>query len=241
MLECAAVGLAEFIHQFEFAEILLLGHIKPQHQRIKPKHNRRGHAAARTAQRRHAEFAVNKGIIEWNIQQKRQKAHNHNHPRPVQARSISMQRAMHHRRRHGQAGEKHIQGHHIFNLVAQAQPSLKRPHQKPHQQHADNAQHHAEPNPLPPRFAHFIGLARAEKLGNHRIERRHHPHKGNVNRGKHAAAQRHCRQIIFARAAGHHRVDKADAHLRHLRHQHRQRQHRELIDFFLEHRPRISI
>ena len=59
-------------------------------------------------------------------------------------------------------------------------------------------------------------------------------HKGNINRGKRAAAQSHRRQVFLARTARHHSIDKTDAHLRDLRQQHGQGKSGQQADFFQE-------
>ena len=128
-----------------------------------------------------------------------------------------MQRAVYHCRRHRQAGEQHILRHRAFHIIAQGQPVAERRNRRPHQYHAEHPQKQPEPNPLLPCFAHFVGFTRAVKLGDHRVQRRHNAHKGNINCGKRAAAQRHRRQILLTRTARHHGIDKTDAHLSDLR------------------------
>ena len=141
---------------------------------------------------------------------------------------------MYHCRRHRQTGEQHILRHRAFDIIAQGQPVAERRNRRPHQYHAENPQKQPEPNPLPPRFAYFVGFTRAVKLGNQRVQRRHNAHKRNINRGKRAAAQRHRRQVLRTRIARHHGIDKTDAHLRDLRQQHGQGKGGQQADFFQE-------
>ncbi|CWP33563.1 Uncharacterised protein [Neisseria meningitidis] len=234
LFEHRPIRLAEFRRQFERAEEFFLGDINPQRQRAEPKHHHRRQPAARAAQSGHAEFAVNENIVQRHVQHKRRKADQHNQARAVQAGSVGVQRAVHHCRRHRQTGEQHILRHRAFHIIAQGQPVAERRNRRPHQYHAENPQKQPEPNPLPPRFAHFTGFTRAVKLGNHRVQCRHNAHKGNINRGKRAAAQGHRRQILFARTARHHGIDETDAYLRDLRQQHGQGKGGQQADFFQE-------
>ena len=143
-----------------------------------------------------------------------------------------MQSTVYHGGRHCQAGKEHILRHRVFDIIVQCQPMTERRNHRPHQQHTEYAQTQAKPNALHSCFADFFGFTCAVQLGNHRVQCGHYAHKSNVDRRKRAAAQSYRGQIFLACAAGHHRVDKTNAHLRHLRQQHRQGEGGKQAGFF---------
>ena len=123
---------------------------------------------------------------------------------------------MNHGCRHRKGNQTHIQGKLPFHFGIQVEKAVDGLNHQPQQNHAYNTQHQAIPYALTTQLAHFLGFARTMLLGNHRIERGHHAEEGQINRNKRTTAQGYRSQIGFARAAGHHRIHKAQPYLRNL-------------------------